>query len=419
MKLGVMSDLHLGLRQYGLEERENDFYEQYERAIQTFVDNKVDLVIIGGDVFDKPRPSPKALESFSKGLKKLNSNGIEVVNIIGNHAMVQAPGFVTADEFFTTVFDSVGNYMLLDTYQYYLQNDVCVMGLPYYHNFKLDDFKNTVSKMNEEVATLNSGVNILVLHQAFKEFCGFTGEDFSITELELSNFDLVICGHIHERKLVDQGDYIFLQPGSIERLSVAEARDEEQQGKGVYIIDTDNCTVDSIANGFIPLRSPRMFCISDMYMNSAEDVVDIENEIISFCNTCQEQPIVFLTVHDVSNSFQQLVNLTNDLRGTCLTVNFNYIDESIQVTNPFSGGEGDIMGVTEALKIALNPLDEDDARLGMDLYNNLKDGKDVSEILEEYRLSRKSNVESIEDKGFHQDEVDDLIQEVLEFLGEI
>ena len=99
MKIGVFTDLHLGYRQYGLEERENDFYYQYNKAIDTFIQTNVDVVIIGGDIFDQPRPSPKALSVFTEGLLKLSSHDIDVVNVVGNHAMIQAPGFITADQF--------------------------------------------------------------------------------------------------------------------------------------------------------------------------------------------------------------------------------------------------------------------------------------------------------------------------------
>ena len=106
VKIGVMTDLHLGVRPYGLEEREEDFYDQYMIAINTLIENNINILILGGDIFDQPRPSPKALRVFSEGLQLLFNHNIEVLNIVGNHAMIQAPGFVTADEFLLTALNS-------------------------------------------------------------------------------------------------------------------------------------------------------------------------------------------------------------------------------------------------------------------------------------------------------------------------
>lgn len=398
MRIGVFTDLHLGLRQYGLEEREEDFYCQYFKAIDTFVEQNVDIVICAGDIFDQARPSPRALKIFSKGIQELSKNSIDFYNIVGNHSMVQAKNFVTADNLLQTISDA--RYFLLDKDFYFENDDIFLCGLPYYHNYQILDFVEEVDLLNDK-AKDKKGLKVLVLHQAFKEYCGFTGEKLSINDINISNFDLIICGHIHDTKIIEvrldsvciQGDSIkrnntiYLQPGSIERSSVAEARDEENYGKGVFIIDTDNFSMENISNGFISLKSPRKFLIADMYIDKKEDVLDIKKEILKSAKNCSIPPILFLTVHDVSESFQSLIDLTKELKKDCLTVHFNYFDES-------NKNEFNILNVTdipsprEALKIALNPLDEDEARLGLDLYDNLKDDKDISGILKEFADKR-------------------------------
>lgn len=390
MKIGVMSDLHLGLRQYGLEEREVDFYNQYNKAIDIFLEKNVDIVIIGGDIFDQPRPSPRALEVFSKGLKKLSDKSIQVLNIVGNHSMVLSNNFITADDFLKNV--GIDNYHLLDLKNIYMGYGVIVSGLPFYHNFEIDYFYEDVAELNKAAKKASDKyINILVLHQAFQEFCGFAGEELSINDLEIDGFDLIICGHIHEKKIkeLDNGT-VFLQPGSLERSSVAEARDESNNGKGVFIIDTENeINGINISNSFVRIQSPRKFLIADMYMNETREVGDIKQEIFDNIVNLDVAPICFLTVHDTSNSFAQIMDLTKELKKECLTVRFSYFDESGQIDNPFKKGD-DLPSAREALKIALNPLDKDEYRLGLDLYDNLKDGKDVTAILEDFLVKRQS-----------------------------
>ena len=110
MKIGIISDLHLGKRNYGIIELENDFYTQYHKNIQELIKNKVNTVIIAGDIFDTPKPSALAISQFQEGIRQLNKNNINVLNIIGNHTMLQTPHHIPADELFTNEFD----YQLLN-----------------------------------------------------------------------------------------------------------------------------------------------------------------------------------------------------------------------------------------------------------------------------------------------------------------
>lgn len=384
MIIGVFSDLHLGLRQYSLKERENDFYTQYNVAIETFIERGVDLVIIAGDIFDQPRPAPEALKVFTNGLKALAEKDIMVLGVVGNHTMVNAKNFVTADEFVRNVLYE--NYMLLDEIFSYSTEDVGFYGLPFYYDHSMKDLIEVINGKNKAAGKNNCNVNILVLHQAFKEFCGFTGAELSIKNVDVSNFDLVICGHIHERKLKEiDNSTVFLQPGSLERLNVSEARDEEVNGKGVYIIDTDEMDVMSIAESFVRLPSPRKFMIADFYVNGDGDIEDIEGEILEEVKDFEVPPLLFLTVHDKTNSFHKIMDMSSDLKNAFLTVHFNYFDESDEAVNIIID-KNDIPSPREALKLALNPLDEDQAILGMELYDMLVAGEDPTSMLEEYRL---------------------------------
>ncbi len=89
--LAHVSDIHLGgRRQYGLEARAKD----YEKAFMQVVDDLVKLreekgleaVLVTGDVFDSPRPTPSMYMAAIEGFAKLRDSHIEVFAIRGgNH----------------------------------------------------------------------------------------------------------------------------------------------------------------------------------------------------------------------------------------------------------------------------------------------------------------------------------------------
>ena len=85
MKFSHISDTHLGLVQYGLEEREQDIYNSFNQAIDISINDKVDFVIFAGDVFHTPTPSGTAILQMANALKRLKQNGIESFFVLGEH----------------------------------------------------------------------------------------------------------------------------------------------------------------------------------------------------------------------------------------------------------------------------------------------------------------------------------------------
>ncbi|MBT8403816.1 MAG: metallophosphoesterase [Gemmatimonadetes bacterium] len=78
MILAHLSDLHLGHRAFdrwerGVNVRERDVAQSVQRAFDAVIERRPDLVIITGDVFDRPDPSPGALVTLTRGLEALHS----------------------------------------------------------------------------------------------------------------------------------------------------------------------------------------------------------------------------------------------------------------------------------------------------------------------------------------------------------
>lgn len=91
MKILHCSDLHLGRKPMGfvMSEYSQKRYEDYFRAFEFITDEavkeKVDAVIVSGDLFDRKELSPDVLERTEKSLKKLKNNGIQTICVEGNH----------------------------------------------------------------------------------------------------------------------------------------------------------------------------------------------------------------------------------------------------------------------------------------------------------------------------------------------
>jgi len=362
MKIGIMSDLHLGYRQYGLREREKDFYIRYRDYISQCIEENCDIVIIAGDIFHTHRPSPEAINIFLHGIQSLNKHNIEVMNIVGNHTQLQVKDHFEADYLF-----SMYNYTVLDE-STSRQIDGCLFcGLPYHPNHNLGEFKAKVADFNNEAKEYNQA--ILVIHQEFQEYCGFTDVVMSIHDIEIDNFDYVICGHIHSRKTDQIGKTHFIQPGSLERLNTKEAFDESIEGKGLYLIDPQD---DEFDDQFVRIENFRKIFSEEIVLTDDSKKNNLlfgalQEKISEYED---DQPMLSLKIYDKFGYLDLCKDWEKKLSDITLITRMTYFSKNdIQVTESVIDKED--LTPLGGLKKAVKDWKDHEAELALGLYHKL------------------------------------------------
>jgi exonuclease SbcD len=82
-----LADCHLGYRQYGRNERFNDFSKAFYAVMDVAVAEKVDFVVLAGDLFQKRSIDALTLSHAMRGLEKLQRAGIPCLAVEGNHEL--------------------------------------------------------------------------------------------------------------------------------------------------------------------------------------------------------------------------------------------------------------------------------------------------------------------------------------------
>ena len=385
MKFAHLADTHLGYRQFGLFEREKDFYEVFEKIIDKIIEEKVDFVIHSGDLFDNSRPSPLALLTFQKCLIKLKNANIPVYAIAGNHDSVLRKGAIPPQ----VLFKKFGLKVISPINTNYMYEDVFIAGLPYYPSSQYKNLKNKLSDLSKKAA--NHEKSILVLHQGIDKY-------FNLQyELEIGdvpdNFTYYAMGHLHNFINDDFGNGKLVYPGSSEVWKTTELADYRKNGKGFVIVDLDG-KKPSVER--IKIDLPREFIERTLdYDNLANGIEAIKQTIKDF----DKKPILNLTVNNVTSTAtaHEIISLELDDLALMIRPKFKVPgEESIDLIID----KENALGPVEVLSSRLEKYDDEDiTKFAPELYNLLSKDKseDARELIDEFYKEKYPIEEEVEE----------------------
>lgn len=256
MKILHTSDLHIG-KYIGTYDLKEDTEYVLNQVVDTAIRERVEVVLISGDVFDRPNPSEEAIKMYVSFLKNLLDKNIKVIAISGNHDSgirlsaykdILGKGYFVEGEFnspmrkvsLTDEYGPVNFYMLPFFTPFIVKS-----------NLKLEKgLENYDLAMDEIIKRENidtSQRNIILAHQFVAGFkFGGSEEDFSysngdeknvagvgiISLDKFQNFDYVALGHIHKPQKISRETIRY--SGSLLKYKTSEI---DGPNKSVVIID--------------------------------------------------------------------------------------------------------------------------------------------------------------------------------------
>ncbi|MBD3216469.1 MAG: DNA repair exonuclease, partial [Candidatus Lokiarchaeota archaeon] len=167
MRIAHISDTHLGYRQYNLDVREQDIYDVFNQAIDIALQERADILIHSGDLFDSPQPPIKALYTLKDALGKIE-NKMKVLCVLGEHDTPKRRGMAPH-----RLFDIFGIKVLGAKYQleHSIIDDVLFAGISNLRGQASDHLKAELKKFDPLAEKYESSV--LILHQALESYLPF------------------------------------------------------------------------------------------------------------------------------------------------------------------------------------------------------------------------------------------------------
>ena len=281
MKFSHISDTHLGLIQYGLEEREQDIYDSFNQAINISIQDKVDFVIFAGDIFHTPNPSGTAILQMANALKRLKENEIESFFVLGEHDISRVRSTPIPYVYHNLEFSK---YVGRGEPVYY--KDVMIVGFDKIRKNEMTGLEEKFSRM-ESLADKHKGHKILVLHQGITEVNKFAGEVNS-TDLP-KNFTYYAMGHLHD-KFLKQYDHLkgpLAYPGSTEMTTSEGIKETE---KGFFKVDISD---DEAKPEWIKLNTRPQISLKTEFENIDSAIKELNEKISGL----EKKPIIEIKIH--------------------------------------------------------------------------------------------------------------------------
>ncbi|MEJ2249871.1 MAG: exonuclease SbcCD subunit D [Candidatus Lokiarchaeota archaeon] len=230
MRIAHISDTHLGYRQYNLDVREQDIYDVFNEAIDIALEERADVLIHSGDLFDTPEPPIKALYTLQNALSKIGDK-MKVLTVLGEHDTPKRRGMAPHRLFKMEV---LGDAYSLD---HVIIDDVLFAGISNLKGRATDHLKQELEKF--DFLTKQYEGSVLILHQAIKSFLPFEGA-YQLKEDDLpQSANYYALGHIHSREIQSFGNGKLAYAGSTEIMNKDEISSWKKNGKGLYLIDIE------------------------------------------------------------------------------------------------------------------------------------------------------------------------------------
>lgn len=251
MKIMHLSDLHIGKKVNEYSMLQDQIYILKE--ILRIIDNeKVETVIVAGDVYDRSLPPNEALELFDEFLYQLSSRNVNVFVISGNHDSPERISYggrmMTENKIFLSpVYDgNVKPISLNDDYgevNFYLLPFIRPADIRrYFPDENIENYTDAVKVAIDNMNVDFSERNILITHQFVTGAELSESEDIIVGGTDnvsgevFDGFDYVALGHIHREQTVGKDNirycgtplkYSFSEAKHIKSVTILDFKDKE------------------------------------------------------------------------------------------------------------------------------------------------------------------------------------------------
>ncbi len=294
IRILFFADSHLGLdypirRRSERRYRGDDFFRNFEYILQLAKEQEVDLVIHGGDLFDRSEVHPRIVNKAYDMLFEFADQGIPLVLVPGNHDRSTLPSSLFLQHPNLHIFYEPG------VFHFTIKNrPLDIAGFPFVRKIGTS-FSEILEQLESQVA--DDSIALLLMHQAVESAqVGLSNYTFragpeviALSQFNSTRFHGYLSGHIHRQQTILTPSLMggfrvpFIYPGSIERTSFAE----RAEAKGFLTLAFDRPGIPQIDFGTLPARKMHSFAFSEDVQSYSDlehifetEIADLEKDAL-------------------------------------------------------------------------------------------------------------------------------------------
>lgn len=301
MRIVHFADLHLGIKQYGMPERQDDFLVAtafiFERAVQL----KADVINLGGDIFHALHPGAHIVLFLQTLISQAKAAGIRVVGVDGNHDNVESAWLKILGVEPLAGGDKPKVVIIGDDEK--KRTGITFAGI---NGGRASNIRADLDKL---VAAGLGKIDVLCMHLPLAEMAGFEGVEMSCREIADKagplGVRIVLLGDIHDYKETVIGGIRFIYSGSVEMTASNENPD-----KTFSIVDIDEKSMQTSVER-IPIRPMLHY-----HLATEAELDPLLSDIAKATADPRRPPLVLVTYDSAAAGLRQKAEMV--LRGKAL-----------------------------------------------------------------------------------------------------
>ncbi len=288
MKFLHLADLHIGkkVNEFSMIEDQKYILKQILNIID---EEKIEAVLIAGDVYDKQIPSTEAVKILDEFLNELAGRSLPTFIIAGNHDSAERIGFGaelisrTGIHIAKPFSGTIEKHVMSDEYGtvniYMLPFIKPALVRPFFAEEEIRDYQEAVRTVIDNTEINRDERNILIAHQFVNGADRCESEEITVGGLDqisvelFETFDYVALGHLHSpQKIGENARYA----GSPLKYSFSEAN----QKKAAVVIDvTEKGNIEFHDIPLVPMYDMKEIkgTYMDITAKSFYDALDLED----------------------------------------------------------------------------------------------------------------------------------------------
>lgn len=283
VRIAHIADVHLGVpcRYLGdkADARRKDFEHTFEKVIEicSNQENRIDALIIAGDLFDTVDPPPALIGFVRKNITRLTDNNIPVLLVPGTHdaygysqSVYKKYQFPGADILVSPCLEPVAKELSGEKVFFY--------GMAYIPGFSGNPFESFAPVQEK-------GIHIGIIHGSLQKPSHWEGteKDLSLPPeaIARSDLDYLALGHYHTFQQHQFGKTVAVYPGSLEGKTLSE------QGERFMIIVDFAAGTPEIEKVTVNTRT-----IKEIHIKVDEHSFESQEDLITFLKGFSDDSIV-------------------------------------------------------------------------------------------------------------------------------